>query len=643
MVIPLSFTAWPPGARAPFLSWPFHTAGAALETSEPEDQRRREQLAMHLRAHFGDIGRATLRAIYDHVGWVELAAGDTLMTQGEPGNAAYLSLSGRLRVYVAQPDGSSRMVRELGRGEITGEISLYTGAPRSATVVAIRDTVLARIDKPHFDALVSRNPRVSMALTQQIIRRLQTQHARQPLPAPVMITLLPVTDGLDLAPLAQRLSALLGRHGRSVCIAAADLPAHEDPSAALDALEAAHDFVLLLADPAATDWTRLCIRHSDEILLLADARQPARVHPVEQDCLLARAQRSEAAETLVLLHPEQAACPQGMRQWVQRRPVTAHVNVRPNRDADLARLARLLARQAVGLVLAGGGARGFAHLGVWKALREHGIEVDCVGGTSMGAVMAALVAADADSPHTLRVAREAFRVNPTGDYNLLPLLSLIKGGRVRAVVRRSIQRLMGGPVDIVDLWKNYFCVASNYSRGCEMRLDQGDLAQALLASIAIPGALPPVVRDGELLCDGGTFNNFPADVMRDMRGVGRVIGVDLSARQHKRLAFDETPGPWALLLDRLRPRAKRRYRLPSLVSYLLNVTILYSMSRQDESRRHTDLYFNPPLFRVGLLQWNRFDAIVRQGEQHAREVLAALPADERQRWGLPAAPERPQA
>ena len=614
-----------------------------MQASESEAQRRRDRLATHLRAHFGEIGRGTLRAIFEHVTWVELAAGDTLMAQGDAGNAAYLSLSGRLRVYVAQPDGSPRMVRELGRGEITGEISLYTGAPRSATVVAIRDTVLARIDKPHFDALVSRNPRVSVALTQQIIRRLQTQHVRQPLPAPVMITLLPVTDGLDLPTLAQSLSAQLAPYGRCCCVTAADLSALGDASAALDTLEAEHDFVLLLAEPEDSAWTRLCLRHSDEILLLADARQPPRLHPVEQACLMARAGRSEAAETLVLLHPEQSACPQGMRHWVQRRPVTAHVNIRPQRQADVARLARLLSRQAVGLVLAGGGARGFAHLGVWNTLREQGIEVDCVGGTSMGAVMAALVAADGDGAETIRVAREAFRVNPTGDYNVLPLLSLIRGRRVRAVIQRSLQRLMGGPVDILDLWKNYFCVASNYSRGCEMRLDEGDLAHALLASIAIPGALPPVVHRGELLCDGGTFNNFPVDVMRDMRGVGRVIGVDLSARQVKRLSFQETPGPWALLLDRLRPRARRRYRLPSLVSYLLNVTILYSVSRQDESRRLTDLYFNPPLFRVGLLQWNRFDAIVRQGEQHAREVLAALPAEERQHWGLPAAPDHSQA
>ena len=619
-----------------------------METSDTEQQRRRELLVQQLRANFGDIGRSTLRAIFDNVGWVELGAGDVLMEQGQPGDTAYLSLSGRLRVYVKNPDGTSRMVRELGRGEITGEISLYTGAPRSATVVAIRDTLLARIDKPHFDGLVARNPQVSLALTNKIIQRLQTQHARQPLPAPVMVTLLPITNGVDAEQLAHRLTGVLGQYGRACFVTAGSMAARlaepvlqavgasqdERLSAALDEFEAEHDFVLMVAEPQASEWTRLCIRHSDEILLLAGANEPARLHPVEQACLVGMPQRSEAAETLVLLHPEGIKSPLGMRRWLERRPVTGHVNIRPSLDGDVARLARLLSRNAVGLVLAGGGARGFAHLGIWKTLRQQGIEVDCVGGTSMGAVMAAIIAADATPEQTIGVAREAFRVNPTGDYTVLPLLSLIKGRRVRSVIERSIHRLMGGSVDIVDLWKNYFCIASNYSQGKEMRLQEGDLGQALLASIAIPGALPPVVRNGELLCDGGTFNNFPADVMRDMRGVGRVIGVDLSARNPKRLNFKETPGPWTLLLDRLRPRAKRRYRLPSLVSYLLNVTILYSISRQDESRRHTDLYFNPPLFRVGLLQWDRFDTIVRQGEAHAREVIDALDSAEKAVWGL---------
>jgi len=88
--------------------------------------------------------------------------------------------------------------------------------------------------------------------------------------------------------------------------------------------------------------------------------------------------------------------------------------------------------------------------------------------------------------------------------------------------------------------------------------------------------------------------------------------------------LDDVPGTWALLRDRFRPRAKRRYRLPSLMSYLLNVSIMYSTSRQREYRRLTDLYFNPPLDRVGMLQWSRFDSIALQGYNYACEVLDAM-------------------
>lgn len=607
--------------------------------ADETERSRRAALRQYLAHSFGPIPEGTWQAICACVEWQVLHTGDVLMTQGDPGDTAFLSLSGRLRVYVTGDDGVSRMVRELGRGEIIGELSLFTGAPRSATVVAVRKSLVARLDKAHFHALVARNPQVSIALTQKIIERLQTQHQRQPVPAPVMLSLLPITAGVDARAFAASLAQALQRHGRvHVAQAPAD-PAWrtERLSDALDGLEAQHDFVLLVVDTQPNEWTRTCLAHSDEVLLLADATQPVAMHPVETACLADDdGTRSEVAETLVLLHPADTVSPLGMRAWVDRRPVTGHVNLRPTLIRDMERLARLLSRTAVGLVLAGGGARGFAHLGIWRVLRARGIEIDCVGGTSMGAVMAAVIAADREMHTTLDVTREAFRVNPTGDYNLLPLVSLIKGQRVRAAVRNAIQRLMGGPVDIVDLWKGYFCIASNYTKGQEMRLHQGDLGRSVLASIAIPGALPPVVMAGDLVCDGGTFNNFPANVMREMRGVGRVVGVDLGARSGRPLDFDEMPSAWQLLWDRFKPRSQRRYRVPSLVSYLLNVTILYSVSRQSESRRQTDLYFNPPLLRVGLLQWNRFRDIVEQGEAHAHEVLNALSPAEKARWGLPA-------
>lgn len=601
-------------------------------------------LVRYLNDFLGEIEPAAMSLLLSQLEWVEVAGGETLIRQGDPGDAMYLSVSGRLRAYVHGDDGVPRMVREMGRGQIIGEMSLYTDAPRSATVVAIRDSVLVRLDKSQFHALLAHSPQVSMALTRQIISRLQTEHQRNPLALPVTIGLFPITDGIDLAGLGVRLAEAMSLYGKVRLVDAAAIDRElGQPGAAnggaedaelnrriallLDEIEAANDFVLLLSDRTPTPWTQRCSRHCDEILLFADATQAPAIHPIESHCLANRPKHAEAAEVLVLLHPADQACPAGTRHWLARRAVADHVHIRPALDRDIGRLARIQCRAAIGLVLAGGGARGFAHLGIVKALQERGVEIDYVGGTSIGAVMATLVACDQPLPRAIEVARKAFRTNPTSDFNWLPMLSLIKGQRLRGIIKGAMDELFGREIDIEDLWKNYFCVATNYSQAREQPLHHGKLEKSLRASISIPGALPPVIIDGDLLCDGGTFNNFPVDVMQGMRGVGKVIGIDLNFKKPRRMDFDEVPGTWALLRDRLVPRSRRRYRLPSLSAYLMNVTILYSMSRQRDAQRRTDLYFNPPLERVGLLQWSKFDQIVEQGYAHAQQVLAEFGAE----------------
>lgn len=582
---------------------------------------------------FGELDAATLALLREQLTWVEVAGGQALMQQGEPGDSMYLSVSGRLRAYVSQDGEAPRMVREMGRGQVIGEMSLYTDAPRSATVVAIRDSVLVRLDKVQFMRLIERQPGVGVALTRQIVHRLQTEHAPAPFAAPVVQALLPITPGVDAPALARGLAQELSRFGRVRVLDAAAVQAavgeaadeserYRQVSLWLDEVESGHDFVLLVADDAPTAWTQRCCRHADEVLLLADAAAPVAVHASERQCLVERPPRTEAAEILVLLHPADTPAPRGTAAWLARRPVADHFHVRPALARDLARLARLQARRAVGLVLAGGGARGFSHLGLLRALQEAGVEVDCVGGTSMGSVMAALAAADQPLGRVMDVARAAFKVNPTGDFNLLPLISLIRGRRLRVALDRALGSLVGADAGIEDLWKPFYCVATNYSQASEALLTHGRLERALRASTAIPGALPPVIVDGDLLCDGGSFNNFPVDVMRARRGVGLVIGADLSLHKVRKVDFDEVPSPWALMRDRWRPRAQRRYRLPALSAYLLNVTILYSSSRRRAARAACDVYFNPPLERVGLLAWQRFDAIVEQGHAHALGVLA---------------------
>ena len=608
-------------------------------------------LTEHLRNFLQGIEPDALELLRAHLEWVEVPGGSTLMNQGEPGESMYLTVSGRLRAYVRSDDGPQRRVADMGRGQVIGEISLFTDAPRAATVVAVRDSVLVRLTKSVFKTLLASSAQVSIALTRQIIQRLQSGTVNvAALERPVAMGLLPVSNGVDLQSFGESMARQLSLIGRVHVVDSgtvdaalgdagiaqregADATANRRIAMLLDEIEASNDFVLLVADPEPTPWTRRVSRHCDELLLLADAQAEPAIHPIEEHCLLRRAPLTEAAEILVLLHPEDTRCPQGTQRWLDRRAVADHLHIRPSLERDMARLVRIQSRTAVGLVLAGGGARGFAHLGVYRALKEEGIEIDCVGGTSIGSVMAAYVASDQPLSTVMANAREAFRTNPTGDFNLLPLLSLIKGRRLRHILHQAVGRLVGFPAQIEDLWKNYYCVATNYSRASEQVIRRGSLVKSLLASISIPGALPPVVHEGDLLCDGGTFNNFPVDVMRSMRGVGTVIGVDLNFRKPRRIDLDDLPTSWALLRDKLRPKSQRHYRLPSLASYLMNVTILYSMSRQRQSQQLTDLYFNPPMDRVGMLQWNRFEQIVQQGYAHGIQVLDGLDDIKRRRIG----------
>lgn len=606
-----------------------------MQTLSAPPRYFQDLLRSQLRGFLGEAEPGTLELLLPHLQWLELPGGETLMAQGDPGDAMYLLVSGRLRASMVGDDGVPRVVREIPRGQVVGEMSLFTEAPRTATLVAVRDSVLVRLERAAFRQLLSTNGLVSISLTRQIIERLSTQDAPPPQDRPVTIGLVPITEGVDLRAFTERLAEPLRRGWRVAVVDSERLGAalaETDPAllnrrvaAEVDEIAAAHDVVLLLADATATPWTAQCARHSDELLLLADADAPPRLHPIETACLMPAGGATGANEVLVLLHPADRRMPRNTAAWLDRRPVADHVHLRPSLDRDMARLARLQTRTATGLVLAGGGARGLAHLGVYQAMRERGVEVDVIGGTSIGGVMASVLAADQPWELTVASLRKGFLRNPTGDFNWLPLLSLIKGRRLRQIVETGIQDVMGHAADAEDLWKNFFCIATNYSQASQLVLSRGSLLKALLASAAIPGALPPVVRDGDLLCDGGSFNNFPVDVMRQRRGVGRVLGVDLSTNKPRRIDNPHVPGSWELLLDRLRPRSARRFRLPSLASLLVNATILYSMSRQARARRMTDQLFNPPLPRLGLLDWRKFDIAVRQGYEHGCEVLDGMP------------------
>ncbi len=617
-----------------------------METSKSLPEYQTELLVNSLKQVFGEFDDAMLKTLAPLLEWVELAGGQTLLREGDHGDDLHFVISGRLRAYVRNDAGGQTLIGEIMRGQTIGEMALFTGEPRSATVITIRDSVLVRMTRPIFEQLLSEYPLLSLSMTRLIIERLKrSNNPRAGNWRPVNICLLPITAGLDPAILGARLVNALSRHEPALLVSSATIGTMlHDPTIAeanrsqvqryrrltqtLDELESRHNTLVFVpdADPD-SEWTRRCIRYADEVLLLADADAPPAIHPHETRYLMKEEKLTGARQVLVLLHRHNKTLPTDTHRWLDRRPLAGHIHIRPDVIRDIERLARIESGRAIGLVFCGGGARGFAHLGVYKALCEYGIDVDYVGGTSIGAVMGAFSAFDMPPELVIARARKAFQLNPTSDYNLIPLLSLIKGRKLKRVIEGAIQECVGVDADIEDTWKNFFCVATNYSRTSELVISRGKLAKSVRASVSIPGALPPVIHNGDLLVDGGTFNNFPTDVMARM-GVGKMIGVDLMQEQLREVKLEEVPGTWALLRNSLRKAEDRKFWLPSLTSTLLNVTLLYSASRQKAAREMIDLCFHPDLRDVGMLKWGEFDRAVDIGYRHAIQVLSGMTAQQ---------------
>ena len=198
-------------------------------------------------------------------------------------------------------------------------------------------------------------------------------------------------------------------------------------------------------------------------------------------------------------------------------------------------MARCLAGVAIGVVFGGGGARGLAHIGVIRALREAGVPIDMIGGTSMGAVIAGALGMGFDWKDILEISRTGWlRHKPHKEYTL-PFISLI---RTRVLDRWAKE--VYGDTDIEDMWLNFYCVSCNLTTSETVIFERGPLWKAVRASASLPGVFVPVLRDGNVFVDGAIVNNLPGDIMRK-RSCQKVIVVDVGSEHDLRLPDHGVP------------------------------------------------------------------------------------------------------
>ncbi|AND70352.1 hypothetical protein ATSB10_28980 [Dyella thiooxydans] len=548
---------------------------------------------------FGRLDAATRQALGAGMVRLGLAGGRPLFKAGEPADALYLVASGSLGVF----DGPTHLVRQLGAGMSVGEASLLGDGTRHRTVRALRDSELLRLDRPTFEALLHRHPDLLLQLARDTVARMQPRvREEQATGSPRTFALVAADAGVPARTLAMQLARELEALGSAVVL---DAQQGRERSADWFAeREAQARFVIYLDEAKDPAWRRRCLRQADVLLPAARANDAARpwldlAHP---------AAARHRPRHLLLVHPGHRVALGSAARW---RAVFSGELMHHHvcRAADMARVARLVSGHGRGLVLAGGGARGLAHLGALRALAEAGHRFDAIGGSSIGAIVGAGVAAGWTIDEWQARCVDAFlRGRLLSDWTV-PLVALTRGARATRTLRGTF-----GALAIEDLPLPFFATATSLSGDGPRVLRQGPLWLALRASSAIPGVLPPVLQGGEVLVDGALANNLPTDVMA-ADGLAHITALDIRAEITLRAGVDEavTPPWWRVLLE--------RDRRPGLVSSLVRAGMVSGEAAALERRALAHRLVTPALDHVGVLDWKHWRRAVEAGYRATVEVL----------------------
>ena len=529
----------------------------------------------------GTLGQRVQQELLAAAEPISLRAQEWLFREGDPVDRLFFVVSGRLRVSVER-DGEQRLVRLVGPGAAIGELAVLTGTRRSASVQAARDSELLEIESEHFLDLLGRDPELSVGLATSLALQLQQSGGlAEPDAPPSVFTVAPVR-GVEPRPLWDELRAAFEAIGPT---AAVEHPVDAgDRGRMLARLEGDHAHVLLLALPDDGDWADFCLRQADRVVLVATAAPPSDVG-VPQGCDIAFL-GTPRAHTIAA--------------WGAAARPRAHHVIPPADGVAVARVARRLAGRSLGLVLSGGGARAFAHIGVLQVLEGEGLVVDRVGGTSMGAFVAAMVACGWTSERMLDACRaEVMRRAPFSDYTL-PRHSLIRARRAEAMLRRLFE-----DIAVEELTRPLFTVSADLLSAQMVVHREGPLVEAVGSSMAIPGLAPPVSYREQLLIDGGVLNNLPIDLMVADEP-GPVVAVDVM----RRVALDEL-------------KASARTSLPTILETLSRATVLGSVERAEANRALARIVITPDVEDIALRDFGQLERAVDAGRKAAQEALAA--------------------
>lgn len=586
---------------------------------------------------FKKIDSTTLHNLLEASTLHHLKNGEQLFAEGDEPDGLYTVIAGRLNVETTRNDGEKMVLAEVHAHYTIGEYALLTGNDRFASVYATRESMVARLPRDSFDSIVMQNPELLASITKIIVER-QLKNARGTIEKShdTNFVMVPLDARLPIRRLGQQMHAVFSESENPLTLDSSSFDVlygkqgaaktgfrdifSSSVSAWLDDKENHFSHVIYVADREWNAWTQRCLNRADRIMLIASAREDndSSLREIEEKLeKIYRDTKFRPRIELVLIHPVNTKNPKNTERWLRARNIDGFHHIRVGDRQHVQRLYRRMTGKARGLVFSGGGARGYAHLGVQRAIEEHGYKVDYLGGASMGGLLSAAMAMGFDYDDIYKLSSRFANSRALFDYTL-PVVALMKSRKLTRFCREVY-----GSHRIEDLWIPYFCVSSNLANGQEVVHQRGYLWKAVRATISLPGIFSPVPTiTGELLTDGSVLNTFPVDVMHRLMAGGSIVGVNVSQISEMRHSYNygTSLSGWRVFLSRINPFMDRM-RAPRIAETLFRAADIKSIQRLNETSEMLDVLIEPDVSEVALLDFKSFSSISDIGYDAACEVL----------------------
>ncbi len=497
---------------------------------------------------------STIAAVNRVLRPMSVTAGTMLFRTGDEGDTCYLVEEGALRVTTS-PHGE--VLATLGPGSFVGELAILLGEPRSATVTAVADSKLSILKRSDLERLMTDHPAISLAFSRELGRRIV--HTNQRFAGDQAARRSIVWPADKVADVAAGILA----YDRRVAVAAlggAKLHAVPDGAARTKAPtygvgDSGLDAVLIGAGDTGSARSAGIVSKAEHVLCFGDPPP-----------------------------------------WLRDMAPTNRLVRLPDTPLGVRRAVRWATGRAVGLALSSGGSKAVAHVGVVRVLRTEGIEIDAVAGSSGGAIAAVGVAFEQPVEFGARWIADIGRATKFRrlDFNFPPRSGLSRGRRLREMFTK-----WGLPETIEEASIPLWLVGSDVATGGAVEIGEGSLADAMRATLSIPGAFDPWRIGTRLLMDGGVANPLPTDVLR-AAGVGIVLASNVAGQS----TTIEVDG-----------------RLPGLAQIVGRVLNTMERERIKSLMPLADVIIRPRVSAASTFDFSNVDAVIEAGVDAANERL----------------------